>query len=387
MDAFCYLFSNMDQPSIIIGGGCAGMQLIRQLLKNPQDQKGEILLIEKEKSIPGKSWCFWANKPSEYDFLVSKRWQKIAFHSERIHLAENIQPYAYHYISSEDFFDFHYELIRKSPRVKIVNEQVEAIQQTNGLFTVKTDRNDYHTNRVFNSITDFSNTPANTILLWQHFYGWFIQTERPVFDQETATLMDFSIEQGPGANFMYVLPFSANTALVEFTAFSSAESYSENHYIRQLEAYIKNRWNTNYEIERTESGKIPMSNFPFSLFNDAGAINIGAAAGAIKPTTGYAFKRIMKDTQELNHLLFDQKDRKAISSDRFKFYDQLLLQIIQHQPERVREIMTKLFSKNDWISVLKFLDEDSSLFEEISIFSSLPKRLFLKQVYQYVFNR
>ncbi|MEY5069755.1 MAG: hypothetical protein RLZ47_1617 [Bacteroidota bacterium] len=387
MDTFCYLFSDMNHPSIIIGGGCAGMQLIRQLLKMPHDQTGDILLIEKEKSIPGKSWCFWANKPSEYDFLVSKRWHKIAFHAEHIHLAENIQPYAYHYISSEDFFDFHYELIRKSARVKIINEQFESVQQTNGLFTVKTDRNDYQASRVFNSVTDFTHPPANTILLWQHFYGWFIQTEKPVFDQEAATLMDFSIEQGPGANFMYVLPFSANTALVEFTAFSSAESYPEEVYTRQLESYIQKHWNTQYVIERTESGKIPMSNFPFSLFNDAGAINIGAAAGAIKPTTGYAFKRIMKDTQGLNHLLFDQKERKAISSERFKFYDQLLLQIIQNQPERVREIMTKLFSKNDWISVLKFLDEDSSLLEEISIFSSLPKRLFLKQVYQYVRGR
>lgn len=376
----------MDAQHIIIGGGCAGMQLVQQLLKKPQEETGDILLIEKEKSAPGKSWCFWANAPSEYDFLIHKRWHSIQFGAQGENLAKNIHPYTYNYISSEDFFDYHYELIRKSPRVHLIHEHVNRVQQENGGFLVETDKNKYHSKKVLNSVVDFSNRAKHSILLWQHFYGWFIKTDQPVFDEHTATLMDFSIEQGPGANFMYVLPFSANTALVEFTAFSSVEAYSESSYTEQLESYIKSRWNTSFKIERTESGKIPMSNVPFPLINPAGAINIGSAAGAIKPTTGYAFKRIMKDTQELISLLHGQHHRKMISEQRFKFYDQLLLQIIEHEPLRVREIMTKLFSKNDWIPVLKFLDEDSSLAEEISIFSSLPKRLFLKQVYRYVFK-
>jgi len=69
---------------------------------------------------------------------------------------------------------------------------------------------------------------------------------------------------------------------------------------------------------------------------------------------------------------------------RFHFYDSLLLQIIQNQPEKVAIIMDQLFSRNSFNQILTFLDEHSSFLEEMSLFNTLPKRLFLKQVLKYV---
>ena len=42
--------------------------------------------------------------------------------------------------------------------------------------------------------------------LRQHFGGWEVTTQRPIFDPHVATLMDFDTEQFGATAFFYVLP-------------------------------------------------------------------------------------------------------------------------------------------------------------------------------------
>ncbi len=374
----------MDAKTIIIGGGCAGMQLIHSLLQLPYEITGDIILIEKEQTPARKSWCFWTKEQTIYDTLINKKWTSVQFCASGVNIQKHIAPYTYNYINSEDFFDYHHQIIKQSNRVKLVHDTVNKIDGQAGKFTVHTNQHQYQSQQVYNSNLALDQlVAAQPILLWQHFKGWFIKTEKPVFDTQTATLMDFELEQNGAAHFMYVLPFSATEALIEFTSFSQQKSYPEDIYTAYLKDYIKSRWKTDFEIQKEESGKIPMTNYPFRKAEKNGIINIGSAAGAIKPTTGYAFNRIMKDTHHIIQSITAPQNRKNISPQRFQFYDTLLLQIIQQEPAQVQRIMSQLFSKNDWNAVLRFLDEDSNLADEITLFSSLPKRLFLKQVYQY----
>ena len=75
---------------------------------------------------------------------------------------------------------------------------------------------------LFNSIYNQNgvNRQSKYQLLQQHFVGWFIQTETPVFNPEQATFMDFSVAQKGNTRFMYVLPVSETEALLEYTLFS-----------------------------------------------------------------------------------------------------------------------------------------------------------------------
>ena len=70
--------------------------------------------------------------------------------------------------------------------------------------------------------------------LLQHFMGWEITTETPVFNPEIGTLMDFSLSQQHGITFMYILPVSPNRALVEYTLFTGEvlpkEEYKRSKY-------------------------------------------------------------------------------------------------------------------------------------------------------------
>jgi lycopene beta-cyclase len=76
--------------------------------------------------------------------------------------------------------------------------------------------------------------------------------------------------------------------------------------------------------------------------------------------------------------------KKMPGLGRFHFYDTLLLQIIQKQPEKVSVIMEQLFLHNSFKQILSFLDESTSILQELGLFNTLPKRLFLKQVFKYV---
>ena len=63
---------------------------------------------------------------------------------------------------------------------------------------------------------------------------------------------------------------------------------------------------------------------------------------------------------------------------RFLFYDSILLRILKDRSLEGREIFKELFEKNKASAVLKFLDNETSLPEELAIISSLPTMPFLK---------
>ena len=383
---FTCVYIMMDANIIIVGAGCAGMQLINALLKLPAEQTGDILLIESNRQIIHKSWCFWTHKPSEYDFLISKHWSELKFGSSKSNSSSDITPYRYNYINSELFFEYHNQLISSSPRVKVIHEEVTMFKSDSNFKQVHTQNNVYQAQHVYSSIIDYSIIENNKILLWQHFKGWFIKTEQPVFKSNEATIMDFNIAQGQAVHFMYVLPFSETEALIEFTSFSSLDCYSDQEYDAYLEKYISEKFNCSYELIREERGKIPMTEFEFPACSKDGIIHIGSAAGTIKPSTGYAFNRISRHTDYLMKcFLTNNIDIKKLPGlGRFHFYDTLLLQIIQNQPEKVSVIMEQLFLNNSFKQILSFLDESTLLLQELSLFNTLPKRLFLKQVFKYV---
>ena len=383
---FICVYIMMDANIIIVGAGCAGMQLINALLKLPAEQTGDILLIESNRQIIHKSWCFWTHKPSEYDFLISKHWSELKFGSSKSNSSSDITPYRYNYINSELFFEYHNQLISSSPRVKVIHEEVTMFKSDSYFKQVHTQNNVYQAQHVYSSIIDYSIIENNKILLWQHFKGWFIKTEQPVFKSNEATIMDFNIAQGQAVHFMYVLPFSETEALIEFTSFSSLDCYSDQEYDAYLEKYISEKFNCSYELIREERGKIPMTEFEFPACSKDGIIHIGSAVGAIKPSTGYAFNRISRHTDYLIQCFLTNNIniKKMPGLGRFHFYDTLLLQIIQNQPEKVSVIMEQLFLNNSFKQILSFLDESTLLLQELSLFNTLPKRLFLKQVFKYV---
>jgi Brp/Blh family beta-carotene 15,15'-monooxygenase len=69
---------------------------------------------------------------------------------------------------------------------------------------------------------------------------------------------------------------------------------------------------------------------------------------------------------------------KIASKNRFQLYDRLLLKIIEEKPLISKSIFEKLFLKNNTSIILNFLEEKTTLKEDVKIFSTLPFFTFFK---------
>jgi Brp/Blh family beta-carotene 15,15'-monooxygenase len=124
-----------------------------------------------------------------------------------------------------------------------------------------------------------------------------------------------------------------------------------------------------------------MSTAEISVDPLPGVIPIGGRAGAIKPSTGYAFKNMFHHAESLaDSLKKNVKPAIITESSRFRFYDRLLLLILARKPSQGKIIFEELFKKNEIKKVLQFLDEKTTLIQDIRIFLTLPIKPFLKAV-------
>lgn len=362
----------------IIGAGAAGLQLLYELTQAPIDHHLKILLIDSGDRSE-KSWCFWQNNPPIYSQLIEKKWNHLAFvGADGTEIKSFVEPIHYHYISSEKFYSFFFsEYIPKNPGIEVVAGMAKEVAIGDEYFTISLESGEtYWSKKVADSRFNQEDWQKSGGL-YQHFYGKFIVTDTPTFDENKATLMDFSLMQKHEhfTCFHYILPFSKTHALVETTVFSTKQ-YEKVYYQELWEEYWKTQLGAiPYALEKEEMGSIPMSDYAFQLESD-GILKIGTAAGQVKASTGYAFTRMHQDAKNI----VSQANRKR--PGRFRFYDRLLLSIIKTDTKQVPEVMKQLFDSVPMPQILMFLDEKSTLIQEIQIFCRLPIRLFLTHLWK-----
>lgn len=367
---------------IICGGGCSAMLLLFNLQRYPTFKSLKIVVIEKGAQHQQKTWCFWhiGNHPLQH--LITSSWQSIRFEAAHFTTTQEIHPYTYSSIKGEDFYNyFSNEFIPQFSNITIIRDDVLNIEKKSPrLSKVICKNHEFVSPTVYSSIieTEFNEAP---IFLWQHFKGWHIKTEQNIFDENVMTIMDFSNCLPNSFDFVYILPYSSNEALIEVTAFSS-EIWDETVYLKQLNKYISNKLNgAKYKIDLTEKGRIPMAHYNHTALGKAGEILIGSAAGKLKASSGYGFEKMQIDAARLADNYFSNKSSKESGPKRFKFYDKLLLKIILEKPEEAVNIFGKLFKKIPIPLILKFLYEETTLYEETLIFKELPAIPFIKRIF------
>ncbi len=356
-----------DYDFLILGGGGAGRLLVKAMYHKGFMDQYRIALLDKEiKTDDDRTWCFWAKDAEfpELEALISNTWERNVFNNDIYSLA----PYKYAHLSSSSLYRDTALMTTyincDVMRWQVFDDRVE-VQTSVGLLTAQ---------KVFNSIQNFS-----SCTLLQSFVGWRIVHDKSDFNSEAIKMMDFSIEQADTSQFMYVLPFSENVALVEVTRFSETPiAVSEAEVL--LEQYLEN---ANYSILSTESGVIPMCSSMDVVSKKHSkyerVIPIGISGGATKPTTGYTFVRMWKHAQQIVEALEDGGLIPTLyRKRRFRLYDRLLLDIIQREPAKAKQIFTILFTNVSHPLIFKFLNEETSILEEVIIFRTLPKMLFIK---------
>lgn len=347
----------------------------------------KILLINKEpKTKNDRTWCFWEKQDGFFEDIVYKKWNRLSFLSDEFSDVMDISPYQYKMIRGIDFYKYCFDEISKHPNVEVLYADIKSISFENKTLSLKsTDRSfELYSEVVFNSLFFPANSkPARNIIdILQHFKGWTIETPKAVFDPAVATFMDFRVPQSRGTTFAYVLPFSETKAMVEFTLFTKAVLTGE-EYSKALRNYMDEVLKIEeYKIIEEEFGVILMTTRKFDFWS-GNSFNIGVAGGQTKASSGYTFQFIQKQSEAITKCLIENKDlHEAVdSSSRFRFYDRVLLDVLAKSRLSGKKVFSTLFEKNTAQQVLKFLDNESTLKEELKIILTLPTMPFLKAAF------
>lgn len=374
---------------IIAGGGASGLLLAYRMANDPFFNGISIAIIEKEeKNTNDRTWCFWEAPNGEFDHLLHQKWPYGLFKSEGFKRSFPFAPYEYKMLRSSSFYGFIRKKIAEKGNFNMIKETVVSAEDTGAQVVVKTDVSTYTCQQCFSSIFYAETVKGHTNypLIQQHFIGWFVKTETAVFNADEATFMDFDIPQRGNTRFMYVLPFSKTEALLEYTLFSEKLLLTD-----EYEAAIKDYLNTlgvkDYKITEKEQGSIPMSSYPFWEKNTQNLMYIGSAGGWTKASTGYTFLNSVRKTKALAQFLKTGKPLNTFQKrNRFWFYDLLLLDILFEKNYEGSRIFGSLFKKNQPSQILKFLDEQTTFFEDLKVMTKAPTGLFLRAVLRRVFG-
>lgn len=371
---------------LFCGAGLASLTLAGNMAKNTFYKNKKIILLESDAHKNNdRTWSFWGTPNHPFAELALKKWSFIQLATEKEQLRLNLSPFQFFTIRSSVFYKKVYnELVDAG--IEIHKEKVLTVTDRGQDVCVKTESGKVYTSgKVFNSIFEPADIKQQKKYpyLKQHFVGWWVETEKTVFDPSTAVFMDFDLASKGETRFMYVLPVSEKKALVEYTLFTDSLLKPE-EYNAGITDYLNKIGADNYQITEREAGNIPMTAYRFENKNSKNVMYIGTAGGWTKASTGFTFTRTQKISQNLISFLASNEDFRRFSlykSKRFRFYDLLLLDVLHRKNELGSAIFFTIFKKNPPDRVLRFLDEETRLAEDIKIIGSCPKRPFIQALF------
>lgn len=373
---------------IIVGGGASGLMMAYRMSKDSFFDGKTILILDKEKKTSNdRTWCYWDDNNDEWKDIINASWNTIIFKSDSYNTKQNITPYQYKMIQSKDFYLKIWNHLEHKTNITFQSENVTSIQQLKGEAEVITSTKVFKTKVLINSILFDVEYKKQTKypVLQQHFVGFFIKTKGSSFDNRAATFMDFTVGQKGNTRFMYILPYSKNEALFEYTLFSE-DLLKYNEYKLEIEKYLESKNITNYEIIDKEQGSIPMTCYNFWEKNSENIIHIGTAGGWSKASTGFTFKNTTKKTAKLtNHLIQNKPLESFHKINKFWFYDLLLLDILHEKNHVGAVLFSDLFKRTSAKKILKFLDEETSLYEDLQLILRMPPKNFIRALFKRIF--
>jgi len=380
---------------IILGAGLSGLTTALRMSQDSFFASKTIAIVDQDLSKGNdRTWCFWETAPTLFESIVSYSWSSVLIKGLSIDQTIAISPYSYKKVESEALYAFAKSRLRDSQpngehskknklslysNITFIEDKVIDTKETGAKISVVLTKQTLTASHVLNSIykPEILNTQKQ-VVLQQHFIGWFVQTKEAVFNPEVATYMDFSVPQKGNCRFMYVLPTSQTEALLEYTLFSK-ELLPKTEYEQAIKGYLSDIGVTDYTITEREQGSIPMTTYDFTQHNTKRLLHIGTAGGWTKASTGYTFKHSIKKSKDLVSFLRSGKDFTQYKlKNRWTFYDSVLLEVLDKHNDKGAQVFTGMFKKGEAAHIFRFLDEESSFWDELKVIWSAPKWLFIK---------
>lgn len=358
----------------IIGGGSAGMALAAKL-----DNLSAAVFEPKTAAERDCSWALWA-QPEQLEQLSPAirgswdKWRLIDHSGEVIHQSNK---YRYTSLSSGQYLQ-HCEASLKDS-TSLVRAAVDdlAAEGSGGQFNA--DGQAYKAKTIYDSRPPTMGSDS----LRQHFIGWEISTTEPITDADIATLMDFRVDQSRGLHFIYVLPYSDRHLLVESTMISN-QLEDKDWYRNAISQWLADR---NIQIQsqlREEYGVIPMAAVQPQ---NSQVVNIGAAGGSVRLSSGYAFSTIQTQMATLAEAISAGKcEVPAPFSGRLIFMDKVFNRALSAQPDRGAGLFMATGKALNAEQFARFMLGNADLMAWAKVIMAMPKWLFIQAAVAQLFS-
>ncbi|RCG27556.1 lycopene cyclase [Streptomyces diacarni] len=375
----------------IVGAGAAGLSLAWRLCGLPPAVRPHVTLLDAPAGPtrpPERTWCYWEEPGGEFDSALTTSWGRLRV---RAHDGGAVPvrpaPLRYKMLRSPAFAAFVRPRLERHPGLRRLVVHVGEVADVPGGALVRGVAEDgrevaVRARWVFDSRPPPRPPRARTRLV-QHFRGLLVRTPAPVFDPGVADLMDFRTPQPAGGlSFGYLLPCSRTEALVEYTEFSPAV-LDDAGYETALTGYARDVLGLRgYEVTGVEEGVIPMTDGHFARRAGAAVFRIGTAGGATRPSTGYTFAAIQRQTRHIAAALARGRTplppraypRRALAMDA------VLLRALHSGRLDGPAFFTGLFGAVPARRLLRFLDGASTPAEEVALGLHTPVRPMLHTV-------
>ncbi|MGK0276297.1 MAG: lycopene beta-cyclase [Ilumatobacter sp.] len=382
--------ATFDADLIIAGAGCAGLSALWHVMERPNEHRN-IIVIDRDFEVgDDRTWSFWGPPDAPFAHLSDRNWDHLRVRFPGWETVGELRGGTgsspsgrrrYHRVRQRDYDAAILDRASSRPNIRFVAQDITGLHDDHHGGVVELPEGELRAPLVLQSTqrSPSDGSPRVRHPLRQHFGGWEVRTQYPIFDPQVATLMDFDTDQLDATAFFYVLPEARNRALVELTMFS-LQPRDRAFYDAQIRQYLDRLGAGDVSIDRTEYGVIPMDDRRRGQQWGQHIWNLGTVGGMTKPTSGYTFQRIHA---QAHHLISHWADGTALTPApqppaRYRFADRTLLNILHHHPEHGRMIFERLFTNTSIDDVLTFLDEDSTLGNDARMVAKLPWVPFLR---------
>ena len=361
-----------DGPHLILGAGLAGLAFAAALLD--EGVEAPIVLLDRRREwTQDRTWCCW-DVGVPHAGLASHRWTEWEVVDASGRAVQSSPRHPYLRLPADALYARLLDRIGGAPNVVLrVGVGVRSVQEEDGEVQVETSEGETLRGGAAYDARGPAAPPPGALA--QRFLGREVRSERPRFTPGRATLMDFRVPQDLGLHFVYVLPFSAHEALVEDTWITPAPVSPARHR-EEIDAWLGGE---DVEVVREERGILPMTAEPRALRTSPRVHALGAAAGAIRPSSGYAFVRTFAHARALARALArGAPPPERIGRPRWTWLDAVFLRALEADPAAFPARFRRLAERTSGDAFARFMTDASSPRDELAVIAALPKVPFAR---------
>ncbi len=365
----------VDVDLALIGGGGAASLVLAALGR--QGAGARVAIVDPvHKRGQDRTWAFWGTPGTFLDPLLSASWDEADVVTPTGRRALPLRPLRYAMLRSAPLYDLAAQAEKELSAVRITERAEQVVDDGERVLISAPDGTPLvRAAWALDSRPRPPRRPGRTNWL-QHFRGWWLEADEPVFDPGRAVLMDFRTPQpARGVSFGYVLPVSDRFALVEYTEFSPAVLTGD-EYDAALRGYsaLLGLDLAALRVREVEDGVIPMTDGPFDPHPSPRVVRLGTAGGATRPSTGFTFSAMARQADDIARAV--AAGRPPVPAPpypaRHLWMDAVQLRALDRGQVDGVAFFDRLFARNPAERVLRFLDGTTTPAEDLRLMASTP---------------